>query len=70
LWYYSLKVKKMLVNLTPNWDSINRGVELAKEHNFEYYPWLDEKSMPYGVGIYIQNAPFYFDENNFIFSCK
>ena len=56
----------MLVNLTPNWDEIERRKSVAKDNGFEYTPQCDDSLMQYGIGIYQCNFEFNFSHNDFL----
>lgn len=54
----------MLVNLTPIQEEINRRKQIAKEHDFEYFPQSDSKYIQ-ETGIYQSSFPFNFPEEEF-----
>jgi len=56
----------MLINLTPNWEEIERRTAIAKEHKFEYIPQCDARLMEYGVGFYQCNLGFNFSHEEFL----
>ena len=54
----------MLVDLTPNYEEVDRRIAIAKEHDFKFVPQY-KAQWKSGVGIYQCNVSFNFSHDEF-----